>query len=43
MDLVVYSDKQPAKEKLTKWFEAFQGGKGANQAVANARLGILFH
>ena len=42
MDLVVYSDKQPAKGEtiLGNSFETFQGGKGANQAVAIARLGI---
>ena len=41
MDLVVYSDKQPAKGEtiLGNSFETFQGGKGANQAVALARLG----
>ena len=42
MDLVVYSDKQPAKGEtiLGNSFETFQGGKGANQAVAVARLGF---
>ena len=42
MDLVVYSDKQPAKGEtiLGNSFETFQGGKGANQAVAVSRLGI---
>ena len=42
MDLVVYSDKQPAKGEtiLGNSFETFQGGKGANQAVAISRLGI---
>ena len=42
MDLVVYSDKQPTKGEtiLGNSFETFQGGKGANQAVAIARLGI---
>ena len=42
MDLVVYSDKQPAKGEtiLGNSFETFQGGKGANQAVAVAKLGL---
>jgi len=42
MDLVVYSDKQPAKGEtiLGNSFDTFQGGKGANQAVAVSRLGI---
>ena len=42
MDLVVYSDKQPAKGEtiLGNSFETFQGGKGANQAVAVSRLGF---
>ena len=42
MDLVVYSDKQPTKGEtiLGKSFETFQGGKGANQAVAVAKLGL---
>jgi len=42
MDLVVYSDKQPAKGEtiLGNSFEIFQGGKGANQAVAISRLGL---
>ena len=42
MDLVVYSDKQPAKGEtiLGNSFETFQGGKGANQAVAVAKLGF---
>jgi ribokinase len=42
MDLVVYTDKQPAKGEtiLGNSFETFQGGKGANQAVAVSRLGI---
>ena len=41
MDLVVYSDKQPAKGEtiLGNSFETFQGGKGANQAVAISKLG----
>ena len=42
MDLVVYSDKQPTKGEtiLGNSFETFQGGKGANQAVAVAKLGL---
>ena len=42
MDLVVYSDKQPAKGEtiLGNSFDTCQGGKGANQAVAVSRLGI---
>ena len=42
MDLVVYSDKQPVKGEtiLGNSFETFQGGKGANQAVAVSRLGF---
>ena len=42
MDLVVYSDKQPAEGEtiLGNSFDTFQGGKGANQAVAVSRLGI---
>ena len=42
MDLVVYSDKQPAKGEtiLGNSFETFKGGKGANQAVAVAKLGL---
>ncbi len=42
MDLVVYSDKQPAKGEtiLGNSFETFQGGKGANQAVTVSRLGF---
>ena len=42
MDLVVYTDKQPAKGEtiLGNSFETFQGGKGANQAVAVSRLGL---
>ena len=42
MDLVVYSDKQPTKGEtiLGNSFETFQGGKGANQAVAVAKLGF---
>ena len=42
MDLVVYTDKQPAKGEtiLGNSFKTFQGGKGANQAVAVSRLGI---
>ena len=42
MDLVVYSDKQPAKGEtiLGNSFATFQGGKGANQAVAVAKLGL---
>ena len=42
MDLVVYSDKQPTKGEtiLENSFETFQGGKGANQAVAVAKLGL---
>ena len=42
MDLVVYSDKQPDKGEtiLGNSFETFQGGKGANQAVAVSRLGF---
>ena len=41
MDLVVYSDKQPAKGETISGnsFETFQGGKGANQAVAISKLG----
>ena len=42
MDLVVYSDKQPTKGEtiLGNSFETFQGGKGANQAVAVTKLGL---
>ena len=42
MDLIVYSDKQPAKGEtiLGNSFETFQGGKGANQAVTVSRLGF---
>ena len=42
MDLVVYSDKQPAKGEtiLGNSFDTFQGGKGANQAVAVSKLGM---
>ena len=41
MDLVIYSDKQPAKGETIfgNSFETFQGGKGANQAVAISKLG----
>ena len=41
MDLVVYSDRQPVKGEtiLGNSFETFQGGKGANQAVAISKLG----
>jgi len=41
MDLVVYSDRQPIKGEtiLGNSFETFQGGKGANQAVAISKLG----
>ena len=41
MDLVVYSKFQPSKGEtiLGNSFETFQGGKGANQAVAVSRLG----
>ena len=40
--MVVYSDKQPTKGEtiLGNSFETFQGGKGANQAVAVAKLGL---
>ena len=42
MDLVVYSSARP-KDGETIFgssFHTFQGGKGANQAVAASRLGI---
>ena len=41
MDLVVYSKFQPSKGEtvLGDSFETFQGGKGANQAIAISRLG----
>lgn len=42
MDLVVYSAKEPQKGEtvIGSSFETFQGGKGANQAVAISRLGV---
>ena len=42
MDLVVYTAKEPQKGEtvIGSSFETFQGGKGANQAVAISRLGV---
>jgi ribokinase len=42
MDMVVYSAKEPKKGEtvIGSSFETFQGGKGANQAVAISRLGV---
>ena len=42
MDLVDYSAKEPQKGEtvIGSSFETFQGGKGANQAVAISRLGV---
>lgn len=41
MDLVVTSDKRPnaGETVLGESFKTVPGGKGANQAVASARLG----
>ena len=41
MDLVVYTDRLPASGEtlLASSFQTFPGGKGANQAVAAARMG----
>ena len=41
MDLVIYSDENPEEGETVfgNSFETFQGGKGANQAVAISRLG----
>ena len=41
MDLVIYSDTKPEEGETIfgNSFETFQGGKGANQAVAISRLG----
>ena len=41
MDLVIYSNHKPHEGETIfgNSFETFQGGKGANQAVAAARLG----
>ncbi len=41
MDLVVYADRLPASGEtlLATDFQTFPGGKGANQAVAAARMG----
>lgn len=45
MDLVIETDKVPAKGEtvLGKGFAEYPGGKGANQAVAAARLGANVH
>jgi len=42
MDLIVYSAKEPQEGEtvIGSSFETFQGGKGANQAVAISRLGV---
>ena len=41
MDLVIFSQRQPEEGETIfgRSFETFQGGKGANQAVAVSRLG----
>ncbi len=45
MDLVVYADRLPASGEtlLATDFQTFPGGKGANQAVAAARMGAQVH
>jgi ribokinase len=41
LDLVVRAPRypRPGETVLGEWFRTFPGGKGANQAVAAARLG----
>ena len=41
MDLVIYSHAKPSEGETIfgNSFQTFQGGKGANQAVAASRLG----
>ena len=42
MDIVIYVDKLPrlGETRLAKDVKFFYGGKGANQAVAIAKLGL---
>ena len=42
MDLVIFSQDKPSEGETIfgTSFHTFQGGKGANQAVAASRLGV---